>query len=101
MEDIADALRNKLLQGRVCLTQQLFSGFPIDAGIRNRLTVDELIERLREFLVSSHEIAFKHRPDDGFLTGGTLAHDLTEDIRHATVVLGAVAVAGVDHDRGV
>jgi hypothetical protein len=59
-----------------------------------------LIERLREFLAAADEIALQHRADDGLLPGGTLAHDLAEDIWHAAVVLGAVAVAGVDHDRG-
>ena len=49
---------------------------------------------------NSFSLALLHRADDGLLAGNALPDDFAEHIRHAAVVLGAVAVAGIDHDRG-
>ena len=73
---------------------------PADAGIGDALTVDELVERLGEFLRTGHEVAFQHRADDRCISCGALADDFLKDCGHELVVFTAIPVARINHDRG-
>ena len=82
------------------LQEERFGSLPVDAGIGDALTVDELVERLGKFLSTGHEVAFQHCADDRCISCGALADNFLKDRGHELVVFTTIPVARVNHDRG-
>src|SRR5438034_3041744 len=70
---------------------------PIEAGVRDRLPVDEPASGV-EVLAAGDDERFEHDPDDRAVPGGDLLGDPLGSGHLSVWILGAVAVRRVDHE---
>lgn len=68
---------------------------PVDAGVRNALSVDKLIAKR---LCPGYKIAFNHDTLNTALTVGDLFCDVTADQALFAMIFAAVCMAAIDHD---
>src|SRR5262245_41696448 len=72
---------------------------PAQARVGDALAINEVVA-IDEVLTAVDEEALHHHADDASLALGELGGDLADHQRLAAMVLGGVAVAGVDHEPG-
>ena len=77
--------------------QQLFSCFPADTCIGNRLAVGQFFTRI-VVLAAFDQMAFNHHAENRFIARSNLGTGVVAHHHLATEIFAAVAVAKVDHD---